>query len=105
MKASKNGNWKIILIVGAIIFVGLLFFGWIISASFALLAAIIKGLGVLLGNIIRYAFSSPVNILILGVLGYGGYKIYKKYFSRKQKSIEYTESDFEHGDDQHYEWR
>ncbi len=105
MKANRNGNWKGLLLIGAVAFIVLLFFGWVVSAGFALLATIVKGVGVLLGSLFRYAFSSPVNLLIVGALGYGGYKLYKRYFSRGPDRIDYTDSDFERGEEGHYEPR
>lgn len=107
MRNNYHHDWKGILLIGGLLLFGLLIFGWFISAGLTLIVTMIRGLGVLLGGLIKYTFSSIYNLVGVGLLCFLGYKGYQKYIRKRSKrdQVKYSDSDFERGEDQHYEWR
>ncbi|MEF8836568.1 MAG: hypothetical protein V5A87_01765 [Candidatus Bipolaricaulota bacterium] len=94
MRVEFDGNWKILLIIGALGLAVFLFVGTIFGLLAGLLLGIFKGLWLLL----RFAFSSIWGfalLLVLAYLGYRGYERIKGVPREKVETVEYTDEDFE----------
>lgn len=109
MKFNFNGDWKFLLIAGGVLLTIFLLAGAILSSVFSLFVWILRGIGVLLGSLVGFAFHSIFNLLIVGGIAY---LLYRGYFYLKGREsdtgnpngVDYSDEDFERREDNH-EWK
>lgn len=106
MRFNFKGDWKFLFIAGGLLLLGFLVVGALISSFLSLLVWFFRGIGVLLGSLVRFAFSSVLNFVIVAgliYLLYRGYVYLKDEKGDKESPgrIEYSDEDFERWDDNH----
>ena len=109
MKFNFSGDWKFLLIAGGVLLTLFLLAGALLSSIFSLLVWLFKGIGVLLGSVVRFAFSSIFNLIIAGGIIYLLYRGYVYLKERKldtgnANGVDYSDEDFERREDNH-EWQ
>lgn len=109
MSFNYKGDWKFLLIVGGVLLTIFLLAGAILSSVLSLFVWIFRGIGVLLGTLVGFAFHSIFNLLIVGGIAYllyRGYVYLKRRESDRSNSnrIDYSDEDFEQREDNH-EWK
>ncbi len=109
MGFNYKGDWKFLLIVGGVLLTILLLVGAILSSVLSLFVWIFRGIGILLGTLVGFAFHSIFNLLIvvgIAYLLYRGYVYLKSEGSDTSNSnrIDYSDEDFDRREDNH-EWK
>lgn len=93
-----------LLVVGALIMGLFLLLGTLFSAAIGLFLVILKGIGLVLGAFFKFAFGSIYSFALVTGLCYVAYRMYSYYKNSAVKKIEYSDSDFEPGNDEYYDW-
>ena len=94
MQVEFNGDWKMLLVAGAILLAVLM----VMSMSFGILAGLILFILRSVWLVLKFAFSSIVGFAVFVAASYLIYRGYEKLKSGKQekeKTMEYTSEDFE----------
>ena len=94
MQVEFDGNWKILLIAGALLLAVLM----VTSMAFGILAGLILFIFRSLWLVLKFAFSSIAGFAVFVIavyLVYRGYEKLKGGKHEKEKTMEYTNEDFE----------
>lgn len=100
MRFNFKGDWKFLLIAGGLLLLIFLVAGALISSLLSLLVWFFKGIGVLLGSLVGFAFRSVFNFVTVAGLIYlldRGYVYLKDKKTDKESPgrLGYSDGDFE----------
>lgn len=109
MRFNFDGDWKFLLIAGGVLIAVFLLAGALLSSVFSLFVWLLRGIGVLLGSLVGFAFRSVFNLIIAGGVIYLLYRGYVYLKNRKPDNanpdgVNYSDEDFEQREDNH-EWK
>ena len=98
MKVNYNGDWKSLLFIGGILLAIFLVLGLFVSAIFGLFVWVVRGLGFLIGTLVKFTFQSIFSFAAVAILAYLGYRYYvylKEPDKESDPPIDYSDDDFE----------
>jgi len=109
MRFNFDGDWKFLLIAGGVLLTVFLLAGALLSSVLSLFVWIFRGIGVFLGSLVGFAFSSLFNLFIAGGIIYLLYRGYvylkeRKLDTSNSDRVNYSDEDFERREDNH-EWK
>ncbi len=104
MRFNVKGDWKFLLLLGGIVLLVFILAGALLSSIFSLFVWVLQGIGTFLGSLVGFAFQSIYNLLIVALIIFLAYRGYLYLTDKEEEevnpdSLEYSEEDFERGDE------